>query len=67
MVKARTTKGDAKMNCIMCSQPARYIVNQAVYLCEDCFNPNDPDVQQLEAEGLIYEELGGDDDSDESE
>lgn len=56
------------MNCIMCSQPARFIVNQTVYLCEDCFNPNDPDVQQLETEGLIYEKIGGDDDdNDESE
>lgn len=55
------------MECIMCAQPARFIVNQAVYLCEDCLNPNDPDVQQLEAEGLVYEEIGGDDDSGEDE
>ena len=55
------------MSCIMCAQPARFLVNRAVYLREDRFNPNDPDVQQLEAEGLIYEEIGGDDDSNENE
>lgn len=55
------------MKCIMCAQPARFIVNQSVWLCEDCFSPNDPEVKELEAEGLIYEALGGDDDSNESE
>lgn len=56
-------KGDAKMKCLMCSQPASYLVNQVIYLCNDCFNPNDSDVQQLEMEGLIYEEIGGGDEN----
>jgi hypothetical protein len=51
----------------MCARPATYIVNQSVCLCEECFDPNDPEVLELEAEGLVYEELGGNDDSDESE
>lgn len=65
--KAPIKQGDAKMKCIMCAQPARYIVNRSVCLCEDCFNPDDPEVSELKAEGLVYEELGGDDDSNESE
>ena len=56
-----------KIKCEMCGNTARFIVNNAVAFCEDCFSPDDPTVQQLEAEGLSYEELGGDDDSDESE
>ena len=51
------------MKCLMCSQPASYLVNQVIYLCNDCFNPNDSDVQQLEMEGLIYEEIGGGDEN----
>lgn len=55
------------IKCEMCGNAARFIVNNAVAFCEDCFSPDDPTVQQLETEGLIYEELGGDGDSDESE
>lgn len=51
------------MKCLMCSQTASYLVNQVIYLCNDCLNPNDSDVQQLEMEGLIYEEIGGSDEN----
>lgn len=57
-----------KIKCEMCGNTARFVVNDTVAFCEDCFSPDDPTVQQLEAEGrLVYEEIGGDDDSSEDE
>lgn len=56
---------EMEIKCEMCGNAARFIVNNAVAFCEDCFSPDDPTVRQLEAEGLTYEELS--DDSNESE
>lgn len=41
------------MLCAMCKNPANYLVN----VCGECFDPGDPDVVKLEAEGLVWEEL----------
>ena len=56
-----------ELKCEMCGNTARFVVNDTVAFCEDCFSPDDPTVQQLEAEGLVYEEIGGDDDSSKDE
>lgn len=45
------------MLCAMCKNPASYPVNETLPLCGECFDPGDPDVVQLEAEGLVWEEL----------
>lgn len=45
------------MLCAMCKNPANYLVNETLPLCGECFDPGDPDVVKLEAEGLVWEEL----------
>lgn len=45
------------MFCAMCKNPAIYLVNGALPLCGECFDPSDPDVVALEAEGMQWETL----------
>ena len=48
------------MQCVMCGTDAEYIINGGLPLCGECFNPDDPDVEELMADGLEYEEISND-------
>lgn len=45
------------MLCAMCKNPADYLINETLTLCGECFDPSDPDVVQLDADGPVWEEL----------
>jgi len=54
--------------CFICDAPASYVVNNSLWLCDDCYEASEYDINDLECEvEYIPAECGEEDDDGETD